>query len=454
MKIKFFILAIAVLLLGACSENFLDMKRDKKMVVPSTVEDFEAMLDFTNLMNKGSGYLLGILSTDDYYLTTERWKQLASPFEKNTYIWDVDIFEGQQSFDWNKAYARILNANLAIEGLDAMETSVKNGDYWKEIKGRALFHRSYAFYLLVTLFSDTYKPETADSDLGIPLRISSDISVTYKRATVKETYEKILEDLKISSYLLSSENSNIKTRPSKGASYGLMARCYLQMEDYKKAEAYADSSLLISSQLMDYNEYNMSSTTPFPRYNIEVIFSDLSSLATPMLRTRLNVDSLLYDSYEDVDLRKDGYFFINSGNLTFKGSYDASQGFFIGLTVGEMLLIRAECNVRLGNASGALADLNYLLKNRYMANEFNEVVFENAETLLDKILLEKRKELVFRGVRWSELKRLNKDDKRSKILKRIIDGVVFELKPGDKRYIFPIPDNVIELSNIEQNLRF
>lgn len=441
---------IIILLSSACNEAFLDLNRNKKMVVPNSIEDYQALLDYATIMNTGAGYTLAETSTDDYYVPSDMWEQMSSASAKNAYIWNADIYEGEQGYDWNRAYSRVMYANTVIEGLEKLQD--KESQSWRNVKGAALFYRSYAFYLLSTLFSETYKTETASMDLGIPLRLSSDISIKYERATVEESYNRIIDDLKRAALILPLK-SDLKIRPTKAAAHGILARCYLQMNDYENAFLYADSSFKASGDLMDYNEIDVTAPYPFPRYNKEVIFSDVSAITTPISRTHLNVDSGLYNAYDDLDLRKTGFFYVYAENLTFKGSYDGSNNFFVGLTAGEMLLIRAETRARLGDNDNALVDLNLLRKNRYIANEYEAIVINNQEELIERILLEKRKELIFRGVRWTELKRLNKDVKTTKILIRQIKDRTYELHPNDKRYVFPIPDDAVSLGGIEQNER-
>ncbi|MGY6541709.1 hypothetical protein, partial [Vibrio parahaemolyticus] len=74
----------------------------------------------------------------------------------------------------------------------------------------------------------------------------------------------------------------------------------------------------------------------------------------------------------------------------------------------------------------------------------------NAEAL-DLILKERRKELVTRGLRWQDLKRLNRDGHFQQTLKRSIGENTYELPANDPRYVLPIPSYVINFNHIEQN---
>ncbi|UZJ65622.1 RagB/SusD family nutrient uptake outer membrane protein [Sphingobacterium sp. KU25419] len=75
------------------------------------------------------------------------------------------------------------------------------------------------------------------------------------------------------------------------------------------------------------------------------------------------------------------------------------------------------------------------------------------DELLSSIILERRKELFFRGTRWADLRRLNKENHFAVDLVRIVDGKRHILKPNTSRYLWPIPNNVVELSDVFQNPR-
>src|SRR5690606_27136114 len=147
----------------------------------------------------------------------------------------------------------------------------------------------------------------------------------------------IADDLKLSLRYL-PERSQHPMRPSKWASYGALARLYLSMNDYSNAKLYADSCLRISENLLDLNDtdgLNINARFPIPRFNKETIF--YAQLTTSQSNLNPNVgliDTLLYRSYKEHDLRK-LYFFEDKGNgyVSFRGNYTESQDIFGGITV-------------------------------------------------------------------------------------------------------------------------
>jgi hypothetical protein len=71
----------------------------------------------------------------------------------------------------------------------------------------------------------------------------------------------------------------------------------------------------------------------------------------------------------------------------------------------------------------------------------------NASDALVQIITERRKELVFRGCRWTDLRRLSGDSRFAYTLTRTLLGQTYTLPPGDPRYTLQVPAYVITSSN-------
>lgn len=444
-----------LILISACQETWLDAKPDKKLVVPSTLVDLQALLDFTRVMNDRVMSSLGVLSSDDLYLGYDDWQNLSNQSERKVYIWAKDLaYDEEGIIDWNWPYRQVYYANIALEGLAQIIPETQEQDAWNNIKGSALFYRSWAFYQLAQLFCKPYRVETASQDAGIPLKLESDINKKVSRATIEDTYQQIILDLKTSIPFLPVDPL-VKTRPSKPAAYSLLARTYLQMGNYRQALLYADSCLRLHNQLIDYNEIDSLLDYPFARYNDEVIFHLSIDSRSSFSASRMRVDTLLFREYSENDIRKNVFFAetADSTGMNFRGSYDGSRYFFGGIATDEPLLIRAECYARTGDTNNALKDLNTLLAHRFKKGSFDPITVELMPELLEIILGERRKELLFRGIRWSDLRRLNQDQRFEKTLIRWPEGEPYRLEPGSPRYTFSIPQQVIDWNNMEQNQR-
>lgn len=437
-------------------EKFLDTKPSESLATPSTLKDLRALMDDPYFGRRGAGAMN--TQSDEYWLQYTSW-QVYSTDTKNLHIWD-----GQTDYmsDWNKIYLNVLTTNTVLDHLKKIDPAAEPEKY-NALKGEALVHRAQCYFAISQIYAPQYDPATANSDLGIVLREDADFNKPSIRSTVKQTYDQMINDIGEAATLL-PEVSAYKTRPNKPAAYGFLARLYLQIGNYAKAKENADKCLAIYDDLINYNdpaEVDTLLNEPFKKLHInnkEVIFY-MNEDASITISSRAVVDTSLYNLYEVNDIRR-AAFFRNStrapGYKMYKGSYNGSvsRGNFIGVGTAEVYLIRAEANARLGNKDAALLDLNALLVNRYKTGTFTPVTTATAEEALDIILRERRKEMAFRGLRWSDLRRLNKEPGRATTLKRILNGQEYILPPNDYRYTLLIPSYVMQLApGIIQNPR-
>lgn len=442
---------LSCMTLNSCMKEWLDVKTDKKLVIPQTLNDLQAILDNTLYLNYRTHPSLSEISADDYVIEKDIYDAFTKVRTKNAFVWKSDIFEGASDENWNVPYQRIYYANVVLDLLNDLKDVNKNDHLYNAVKGGALFFRADSYFNLVDLFCDIYDESTADRKLGLPLKIESDVNINQGRSSLKETYVQIITDLKQAASLL-PQIPLIKSRPSKPAAYGLLARVYLQAGDYKSAFEYADSCLLEGGDLLDFNNLNATLAYPIPKDNKEVLFSS-SMISELFLRNNVTIDEELFRMYDENDLRKSIFFENKNGKIRFKGTYEGDVNLFTGISKNEIYLILSECAVRLGDKKLSLLKLNELLSNRYISGSFNTILISDSTELLRRILLERRKELIGRGVRWRDLRRLNKEDAFAKTLYRNIGDDVFSLPPNDKRYVMPIPEDVIRFSGIEQNVR-
>lgn len=446
-------LIFGFLLITCKKSEFLDKKPDAHLLVPVTVEDFQNILDNNTNLNDVTP-ILGEVSSDDYYIISSSWPSLNSQETtiKNVYTWNETIFGNNHTVqDWSYAYRAVFYANICLDGLKKLDPKKEISEEYANAKGSALFFRAEQFYQLAQVFARPYDRETAASDLGIVLKMSGDINEKLKRASVKATYDQIIEDLKNSLDYLPL-TAKYPTRPSKHAAFAALARVYLSMQMYDDALFNASECLKISNVLLDYNDLTWVnpalSSGSIKRFNPETIFysamSNNSLGSVFWFGSNYRVESSLFNMYQDGDIRKVAFFRQREiGKYTFKGSYSGGTIFFGGLTTAEVLLTRAECYARNGEMENALKDLNTLMIKRWR-NDGSWVPFTASTSMdaLQKIMLERRKELLFRGRRWGDLRRLSKEG-ASIILRRSIDGIDYTLEPNSPRYTLPIPPEVM-----------
>lgn len=441
-----------ILLVLSCSacQDFLDIKPDKQRAIPEDkLENLQLLLDNTGVMNNNYPSS-GELASDNSYLIPQNWNA-SSVTDRNIYIWEREVFNDFDRNDWTLPYEAVFFANLALEGAAKVPVPAGRQRELDHVRGSALFFRAHAFYCLLQIFAKPYDPATAAQDLGIALRLNANINERSVRASVANCYVQILGDL-VESLTLLPETAAYKTRPSIAAAQALLARIHLSMRQYEQALKYANAALSQHNELMDYNDLNTIQRYPFVRFNEEVIFHYWIAYRASIAYPRCRVDTLLYQSYAEGDLRKSAFFIEHAPDvIEFRGSYDGTLLFFGGLATDELYLIRAECRARLNDLEGAMEDLNQLMEQRWEAGSFEPFQAANAQAALEMILTERRKELLFRGLRWTDLRRLNQEPAHAKTLIRVLEDETYTLEPGSRNYVFPIPERAIQASDMVQN---
>ncbi|MBB6501659.1 RagB/SusD family nutrient uptake outer membrane protein [Pedobacter cryoconitis] len=468
LRTKLVILSLVTIstLFNLSCQKYVDIDRGNTRNIVQTANDCQLLLDNYTVIN--TGYPSdGEASSDDYYLTNAGYLLSAlAPTDRDLYIWSTTAIRPGAQPQWESSYQVVFQANLMLETINKIKSGntdpAATPTLLNTLTGSALFLRSFAFWQVAQLYAKPYLAATSGQDPGIPIRLSSDINVQSQRGTVSGTYNQIIQDLKQAISLLPA-TSIVATRPNQASAYALLARVYLSMEDYPDALTNADAALKISNQLINFNTLNANSNTPFsPRFNKEVIFHAIMAPDPGInpgsaFSNVAKIDSNLYASYQANDLRQKIFFKQNSGTdigtHRFTGNYEpvTSATFFDGLAVDELYLIRAECYARASNTISAMNDLNTLLTTRWKTGTYVNMTAASADQALALILAERRKELLMRGVRWSDLRRLNRDTRFAKTLTRTIQGTVYTLPPNDPRYTLLIPQEVILNSPITQN---
>jgi len=452
---------------AGCHKNFLDAKPATSLSIPTTLGDFQALLDNTTVFNLVP--TLGEASSDDYFFTNSYWQTLDIR-QQNAFIWAQDIFEGQGGQqDWNTPYQQVFYANVVLDGLGS-KPAADSVTQWNALEGAALFARAFAFYNVSQVFAPTYGTIPDSTPLGIPLRLHSEISSVSTRSTMGQTYQQIINDLDSAEAFLPATSPNLnsyRNRPVRVAARALLARVYLSMRNYTQAKLYADSALGAYDSLVDYNTLNDSmASDAFLKLSSEVIYQ--ASFLGAANYNGLNyycaiegnffsstrIDSSLMASYDTNDLRRNCFYHLKQGDSSYlKGSYTGLNYCFGGLAVDELYLIQAECAARANDPTTAINDINTLLAKRWRTGTFTPYPVGTAQAALDTVLLERRKELAFRGLRWTDLRRFSADG-TGITLNRSAGGfpnATLSSDPTNYLYTMPIPPDVIALSGMKQN---
>lgn len=449
-------LATALFTLPSC-QKFLDSKPSSSQVIPTKLKDLRAIMDNNGkINNQGATSVLEHYS--DYFKMDKEDLDKLTYTTKEFYTFGQDYYTEQFFLNgWTYSFTPVYYANTVLDLLP----KVKNDDpvEWRRIKGAALFVRANAFFHLLKCFSPIYikGDEVANKKPGIPLRLDPDVNAISKRSTVKEAYEQVVADLKEAIQLLPPKEQ-YNTRPDKASAYGSLSRVYLVMQEFELAGKYADSSLKIDHSLFDFNELDLNAQLPFENYNKETLYYSTSTSTDLFYPTRNGyIDNNLVASYDENDLRKAAFFLIdNKGHSQFKGSYTGSSSgsFMIGVCVDEMYLTLAESHARAGRKEDAMTALNTLLETRWRTGTFVPLTAANAQDALEIVLAERKKSLIYRGVRVMDQRRLNLEPQFAKPVVRVLDpggeNLTYTLAPNDLRYVFLLPHDVVQVTGMPQ----
>lgn len=447
MKFRIFLFLIGTVILNGCSKDFLEETPDKALTVPNSLGDLRALLDNDKIFSSVPG--VTDVACENFSFSDAIWNS-KNYVIRNAYIWSKDVFKTENFGDWNLPYEQIYVCNVILEALEKLNINENEQSEYNQIKGTALFYRGLYFHCLQEVFGEPYVTGEAVRDLGIPLRINTSLNEYITRSTGLETFNQVVSDLRDAYDLLNKElpESSLRYRPSKAAAAALLARVYLIMQEYEESRVWANQSIELHGALVDYNDFNENVTRPFPNLPMAEVLLSVQQLNYALMTTSTVINESFYNSYNKDDLRRNLFFRFNASTNSyyFRGQYTGSLASFGGIATDEIYLIRAETNVRLGNPEEAIEDLNKLLKSRWKKDAFVPYVSSSDEEILFKIIDERKKQLAFRGLRWSDLRRLNQDDRFLEVIKRTVEGKDYFLSDLS----FPIPDQEMKLNPIIQ----
>lgn len=431
---KYNILLIAMGWALASCEAYLDVKPTKAIDTPDSIEAVEALLDNAETMNyfPTQSVVMG-----DEFVADDQAISSMDLLEQNFYLWMPRPFEPSDLvFDWRDLYNQIQIANIALESLEKMEQS---NSKVKELRGTALFYRAFAYFNLSTLFLAGANLESEGISQRIPIRMGTSMVQKPELADRQSIRELIKNDLEEAVSSLPIQTSYL-SRPSRQAGYALLARVYLDWENFDLAKEAAEEAIALGGELLDFKNLDKDATYPIPRFSSEVIWlARVGGTSYFNSQSGFQIASDLLNLYDSTDLRRELFFITRpSGFVNFRGSYLSGRPLFGGLSLNETYLNYAESLVRTGDLEQGEDVLNFLLQHR-MKDDWERLDFNNESQALGILIKERRKELPFRGLRWSDLRRFNSDERYQQTLIRTYEGTVYELGPKSEKFLLPIP---------------
>lgn len=260
-----------------CSD-YLDVT-DESSVSP---ENFPTNLDHVNLMlnsayagSHGYGLYAFYWFPQIMYLL-DKTHDTYGDYDSRTRILANDASTSCTKL--REAYASIMNwiqySNAAIEGCDMyyQQCTDKEKPTVDYMKGQALFLRGLAYWHAQIFFELESKPD----GLGFPIisKVPTSIEeMSPARASVKDTWNFIVETLTESAELLKGNNSD-KTRATEWAAKGLLAKALMQSGQKDGAKVILEDIIKNSgAKLLDFDTYSKSFyADEAHEFNIETLY--------------------------------------------------------------------------------------------------------------------------------------------------------------------------------------
>lgn len=382
---------------------------------------------------------------------------------------------------WAGYYGAITNLNIAINGFPNITTTAAwQVDTLKKYTGDMHLARAYYYFQLASLWSKSYDPATASTELSVPLVLTYDVNAKPTRATVAQVYDNILGDINIAKTNLAIVNgSQGATRFTKDAVSALEARVKLNMKDWLGAKAAADA-VISSGRYPLYNTQDNIKNMWARDLAQEDIFRPAMAQPNELAGTsgfylgyngstnRYTPDFIpsqwVVDMYAETDYRKKAYFDStftvalsvgNFRNIYLVNKYPGNPIYFTGANtnyqhapkvfrVAELYLISAEAGAMSSDPAAqadALVKLNALRVARGLTS-----INVSGTALLDEIKNERFRELAFEGFRLNDLKRWNMGFTRrqSQNPTLLMNGSTYNtltIAAGNNKFVWGLPAN-------------
>lgn len=409
--------------------------------------------------NKSTAYTIGDFTTDMMVVTNSYYQTVIAG--------ELPVDDYTTEKIWGDTYSAINVANVIIKSVPELGTY--NEDLENQHVAEAKFLRAYNYLVLLKLFGDGAL--TGDlNGLGLPLQLTPYEGTEYDsgnaltRSSVQEVYNQIIKDLNealpnlIDSY---EDDLDTRSRATQGSAHALLSRVYLYMGEYAEAANHAEnvianSSYTLSSDLRAVFPISSGYDVALDKeyiYAIPLTFNNGNHqygthYYSYYFKSSYHLSDDFIAKYSDSDQRKttliwQGYTGGSYGSKLTTSKFNNTDGRdnIPMIRLSEMYLTRAEALARTIGVNQEAVDLLNTIAGRADSNfsDYTTADFSSGSDLINRILLEREKELCFEGLHRFDL---------------IRTGRKLQYKDlPENRYVLPIPKREIDITkgSLEQN---
>jgi hypothetical protein len=112
--IKLFVCLLFIVINSSC-KKYLDVKANSAQAVPTTLNDLQALLDYSSRMNQLRTPTFSESSCDDYFLLEANFNAFEEDRQR-IYTWRRQAYDFQN--DWSISYEPVYTANFCLEQLE------------------------------------------------------------------------------------------------------------------------------------------------------------------------------------------------------------------------------------------------------------------------------------------------------------------------------------------------
>lgn len=378
-----------------------------------------------------------------------------------TYRWQIDPSSTTITASFGEYYITIDRANRVLAAANRITAKGDSIVLKQQYQGEALALRAYCHFQLLQSYAEAYEPAA----MGVPFMDTSKIGFP-ARNTFGEVIAAIEKDLQTASTLIPADADD-DTRITLPAVAAIRARVALYAKKWDDAITYSTEAInaLPLADKGDFAGIWKDTKTSEVIWKLKQVAGSSDDLIGSIYfnrRVALYVPSFelinLFDKANDV--RYPAYIQFDdtrgSGNSEYLvNKYAGNSSGTRGLAdiklfrTGEMYLIRAEALAEKNRVADGGTDLNDLRAARI--NGYTSETFTDKDALITAVYTERFKELAFEGQRMFDLRRRSLPVTRNPEDAVNALGAVL-LKPGQKGYVFPIPDAETKANkNMKQN---
>jgi hypothetical protein len=444
------LIIFAALISGACNKNFLDTKPTNAIPdneVFNTADNVETVLNGTWSYMFEEFFTYAVPGYKSIHLTSDAMGSDIAVTQKYGlrdaygYTEMADNTKNRVNAFWTILYKVIDNCNNVITRVD---NATGDADKKQRLKGQAYALRGYCYLTLASF----YQFNRTGTEKAVPVSLTPTVpgAVGKPKSTIGEVYKQVIADLQAAVPLLKNyqRSPTQKWKIDLNVVNGLLARAYLYNrqwdlaidpakaaragyplmsgDDYNKGFSDINNGEWIWGHAQTANQSNASYNFHYLDVSTPASYYQ-SFMSDPYFKNFFDSADVRFRLF-DWDTLPD-----QEGYLRYKKFRFRDPGALIGDLVlmrsAEMYLIEAEAYAHQGNVAKAAEALNALRTVR------NAAKYNGGGSLMDTILVERRKELWGEGFALSDIIRTGGTVVRKPFLSYTGEDSIISVPRGD-----------------------